>query len=143
VNLPTLPMTREEFWRQYWDRIDAGGDVTMDLPEPHPERCWIWTGATNAKGYGTTQVQGKTWLTHRLAYEVFNGELESGMVVLHSCNTPPCCNPRHLSLGTPRRNWDEMLEDFDLPQPVTDYMEGRPLGLVHRRLTQRVTPGGW
>jgi hypothetical protein len=96
VNLPTLPMTREEFWRQYWDRIDAGGDVTMDLPEPHPERCWIWTGATNANNYGTVKVEGKAWMIHRLAYHVFNGELEPDLDVLHSCDTPPCCNPLHL-----------------------------------------------
>ena len=51
MNLPTLPMTREEFWRQYWDRIDRAGTVAAELPEPNPnEGCWIWTGSTNAAG---------------------------------------------------------------------------------------------
>ena len=69
-------MTREEFWRQYWDRIDVGGEVTPDLPAPRRDCCWIWTGTTNAAGYGVVKVEGRSWMIHRLAQHVFNDELE-------------------------------------------------------------------
>jgi hypothetical protein len=32
--------------------------------------CWLWTGAVNAKGYGSTRCGQRTCLAHRLAYEV-------------------------------------------------------------------------
>src|SRR5919109_1068889 len=118
-------MTREEFWRQYWDRIDCAGTVAAELPEPQPfAGCWIWTGGRNDAGYGVVTIQKTQWLTHRLAYHVFNGELEPEMKILHTCNTKPCCNPSHLrgeiGVRADRENWDDVLEDYGLPKAVTD-----------------------
>jgi hypothetical protein len=118
-------MSREEFWRQYWDRVDVPVlGVTMNLPVPGAG-CWTWTGAKNSQGYGVVTIQGQKWLAHRLMHHVFNEEIEPELMVLHSCNNTSCINPLHLRQGAGSENWDDVLEDYQLAKPVTDYMEGR------------------
>lgn len=64
------------------------------------ESCWIWTGTTNQYGYGIVLVDKKSKRAHRVSYEIHKGEIPSDMVVMHSCDTPACVNPDHLSIGT-------------------------------------------
>ena len=40
---------------------------------------------------------------------MFKGEIPEGLPVMHSCDTPRCCNPDHLSLGTSKDNSDDMV----------------------------------
>ena len=69
--------------------------------------CWIWTGAQNGLSYG---VVGRSLAnpirayTHRLAFEVCNGPIPSGLVIDHLCRVPPCFNPAHLQVVTQREN---------------------------------------
>lgn len=45
--------------------------------------------------------------THRVSFALRNGPIPHGMLVLHKCDNPPCCNPEHLFLGNTRENaWD-------------------------------------
>lgn len=70
------------------------------------EECLIFSGAKR-NGYGCIKVggrRGKVLYTHRVVYETFIGELQAGLHIMHSCNNPACCNPAHLSQGTPRAN---------------------------------------
>ena len=60
------------------------------------EECWIWTGATDAKGYGTVGWDRKTYRAHRLIYEILRGPVGEGLELDHLCRVPPCCNPKHL-----------------------------------------------
>lgn len=68
--------------------------------------CWEWRGsrARRRGGYGQLNDRGKMLKTHRLAYEHFKGKIPDGMVVRHTCDNPPCCNPDHLLVGTLRDN---------------------------------------
>jgi hypothetical protein len=71
--------------------------------------CWIFLGCLNHAGYGwfTTQT-GVTILAHRASFSEFVCDIPEGMSVLHSCDTPSCINPDHLSLGTQVENMADM-----------------------------------
>jgi hypothetical protein len=69
--------------------------------------CWLFTGCVNNKGYGQIRYNGKTMLAHRVAYELITGEEPNG-VLLHTCDTPLCCNPEHLTVGTQLDNLQDM-----------------------------------
>lgn len=73
--------------------------------------CWLWLGATNSNGYGQIRekVDGK-WtmlLVHRVSYELLVGPIPEGLNLLHSCDTPNCCNPEHLRPGTHLENMQD------------------------------------
>lgn len=79
--------------------------VLADRLEPVTESgCHLWTGSDNGKGYGKVRVNGRQWLTHRLAYVQAHGAIPAGAQVLHKCDTPSCCNPSHLYAGTHKQN---------------------------------------
>lgn len=62
--------------------------------------CWEFQGNKYEFGYGQITLDGKSVRAHRLAYSLFVGEIPEGMIVCHTCDNPPCCNPDHLFLGT-------------------------------------------
>jgi hypothetical protein len=70
--------------------------------------CMEWTGTRIPAGYGQLRHKGKLYYTHRMmAYLTqpwFIDLEDAGVIVMHSCDNPPCCNPEHLSLGDKRAN---------------------------------------
>ena len=73
-----------------------------------PDDCWTWLGEVQMGGYGRLRLApsdgAKAPLAHRLSYELHVGPIPDGMVVMHRCDNPPCCNPQHLRLGTHAEN---------------------------------------
>lgn len=74
-----------------------------------PDDCWLWTGGCVPKGYGTIKKQvpegWRTTYVHREILILTQGEPPtSTSQALHSCDTPACCNPKHLSWGTESQN---------------------------------------
>jgi len=66
--------------------------------------CWIWTSTTNNKGYGRFSVNAKPVLAHRFSYELFKGDIPTGMELDHLCRNPKCVNPNHLEAVTHKEN---------------------------------------
>jgi hypothetical protein len=76
--------------------------------------CLEWHGAATTKGYGTVRCnldgRSKNFLTHRTALEVSLGRvIEDGMMALHTCDNPRCCNPEHLYVGSSADNTRDAL----------------------------------
>lgn len=78
------------------------------------EACWPWKGATSGNGYGRMKVAGKLYLPHRLMAAVVFGNIDDGgpayhgRVVMHDCDNPLCCNPKHLIVGNQKANVIDM-----------------------------------
>lgn len=70
--------------------------------------CWLYDGHA-VNGYPATRFRQKQMLVHRASWEHHNGPIPAGMFVCHRCDTPPCCNPDHLFLGTPKDNHADMV----------------------------------
>lgn len=61
---------------------------------------WMTRSGRAWSGYATVCLDGKTVTVNRLLWESTNGPIPKGMVVMHSCDNPPCVNLGHLSIGT-------------------------------------------
>lgn len=87
---------------RFWRRVGEADPITG---------CREWQGwKVGPMKYGGILIDYKTVRTHRLAWELTNGPIPEGMLVLHHCDNPPCCEPEHLWLGTQADNMRDASE---------------------------------
>ena len=89
-----------------WSKVDKRGE----------NDCWNWLKYINQDGYGRTWINDKGYYAHRVIYNLvypntitLNAPKSSDDIgfLLHTCDNPKCCNPKHLFIGT---HMDNMLE---------------------------------
>lgn len=90
-------------WRdRLWDKVSVGDE----------DACWEWLAYTNADGYGVFRCEDdpQNNKAYRAAWMYDNGPIPEDLLIRHLCNNPPCCNPKHLALGTKWQNSRDMVE---------------------------------
>ncbi len=105
---------------RFWYKVDKNGPFAERLGS----RCWVWTGPTttganSCSGYGVLAYGGspsRQEVTHRFSWRLHNGPIPEGLLVLHKCDNPPCCNPDHLYKGTYQDNADDRVRRGRQPQ---------------------------
>lgn len=80
--------------QRFWEKVSVG------------DGCWIWLSAIGSRGYGVfwKNSESRSVFAHRFSYEIHKGPIPDGAVLMHSCDTPACVNPAHLTPGTVRDN---------------------------------------
>ena len=99
--MKSIGLLSEKVKARFWDKVNKA------------DGCWEWKGGVDRDGYGRLRVRTpdgghKTFLVHRIAWELSFGTIKDGLWVLHHCDNRKCCRPEHLHLGTHQDNMDEM-----------------------------------
>lgn len=96
---------RSSVYDRFKQKVDRSGG---------PDACWPWTAARNPDGYGMLRVplESGGWrmaMAHKLALEFSGVKIPDGKFALHTCDNPPCCNPKHLYVGDHEQNMRDMV----------------------------------
>lgn len=82
------------------------------------DSCWLWTGSRKSNGYGEVRINKTRYLTHRFSYQLFNGPLINGKIIMHSCDIKHCVNPAHLSQDTYKQNSKDCVDKGKNNPPI-------------------------
>lgn len=132
-----LPAFTPQQIARFWSKVAKAG----------VNECWPWTACTTGK-YGSFAVTHRQCVgAHRVAHFLASGRDPHPLLVLHSCDNPPCCNPAHLREGNFRDNAQDAMRRGRMATGertgAYTHPESRPRGATHGSRThpERVPRG--
>jgi hypothetical protein len=128
------PLGGRPYEERFWVKVDKNGPVPEYRPELGP--CWIWKGATSARGYGNFGNQPKK-ISHRIAYELMVGAIPEGTEIDHLCRVRACCNPKHLEPVTRKVNQLRGLSPTGLNAAKDQCVNEHPFDEINTRITPK------
>lgn len=91
---------QEHLYRErFFSKVDKKGE----------DYCWNWIAFTD-NGYGQFWHKGSMRLSHRVSWEMVNGQIPDGLMIRHKCHNRRCVNPKHMELGTHQDNMNDMVK---------------------------------
>ena len=91
-------------------RLYNGADTSNELG------CWIFAGGKDKDGYGWFSIPMAGIVKAHRASAWLDGQDIEGLIVMHSCDNPPCVNPRHIFAATHLQN--EVNKDLKARRPT-------------------------
>lgn len=89
------------------------------LRPENTDECILWENSRiKGSGYGRVQYNGNVDLTHRVSFRIHHGPIPEGLDVCHSCDNPPCWNPRHLFAGSRLANVRDCISKGRFKPPI-------------------------
>jgi hypothetical protein len=90
----------EDTIARFWSKVSKRGS----------DDCWEWSAGCDEHGYGRFRLNRprRVRRAHIVSYELSTGPAK-GLFICHSCDNPPCCNPRHLWRGSHDDNMADMV----------------------------------
>jgi Pectobacterium phage endonuclease len=86
-------MSKRAAAKRFWEKVGP----------PTETGCRLWLGTKHYLGYGHFRLDGKIEYAHRVAFLLANGRWPTPCG-RHSCDTPACCEPSHVTEGTHGQN---------------------------------------
>jgi hypothetical protein len=124
-----------------WSKVDKKGD----------DECWNWKGYKNGGKYGRTWINDRGYYAHRVIYDlVYPNTItlsapkdsdESGFL-LHTCDNPSCCNPKHLFVGTHADNMADKVAKNRQKKFPTDHGPRCKLSMAQAREIRKLRKNG-
>jgi len=102
-----------------------------------PNKCWLWNGNIDSRGYGKMCRKGKNCLVHRLLYQLKHPDIDiSGYHIRHGDNCPKhCCNPAHMKRGGHQQNANDSAIKYELRGRTYTCYELSQLDESHKDVT--------
>lgn len=80
---------------RFWSKVDIQGE----------DECWPWIASADRNGRGQFWLEGRRHRSPRIAWALHHGiPFPEDKLACHSCDNPPCCNPKHIWPGTMSEN---------------------------------------
>jgi hypothetical protein len=99
-------------YHQRFKSVDVRFDEKYSI---EPDGCWRWKNAGDGHYPSFWCDSGRVLASHFMWRRLHGAYPETGLEVCHTCDNPPCVNPKHLFLGTHSDNMKDRSAKGRLP----------------------------